>query len=370
MVLPDSVALSTAVSDGGESIRTAPGTGPIALVIDTDRMTPADCHGILYAIKDSHDRGRDVVAVMGDANGAAGVIVLACQGIALVDGATLTGADDEWCKSPSQVSAMAGMLVAVGSVDSTLAERVMGGQSVLSWSAKDGYSVGSAGEVTIAMRGKPVSLDEEELRKTGLGEGAFMSEDEAVNAVSNGSVRTRSASAGGSAPPPGSPGLGGSSGGPGAPPAAATAAPATGPWGLPEDLAKIVEPKLDEYKATLSALKLELDEFLKYYDGRKGNWDSSHRSLQKVWADGANMTRDPDTKLTVQRLQASMREKLTALERTTKWVSLRVKDKTNPLVKQLDSNLEAIKGLRDAFARNKCSLFDANQPLIKTMTVK
>ncbi len=376
---PDYVLLSTAVGDDGESIRSAEGKGSIALVIDTDTLTPAQCQEVLYAMQDAKDGGRDIIAVVHQAKGGSAVVALACQGMALVEGASLLGAEASWCKSAAQADALASMVSKLGGADESLARRVVGGNSVMTWTAKDGFRSTPMGELTIAEQAKAVSIDQVGLQKTGLGAGSYKRERDAIDAVSKGVSGPRAASgavgaagsgAAGTAAP--TPATGGSAAG-GAPAGAAagaTAGTTSGPWGLQGDLVRLVPPKVDEYRTELAALKLELEDFNKYYGGRKGRWDSTHSSLEKVWTAKADMTRDPETKLAVSRLQASMKEKLAALDRITKWIIPKVKDKNNALVKQLTSNLEAVKTMRDAITRNKCSDYDASYPLIKSMSVK
>ena len=359
---PPAIKLSIGTEAAAKAIGAKPAGGTNAILVDVASLGVDGTATILSAIDDLRRAGGTAFAVCpnsaaGIKDGAA-VVALACDALLFVKSAELTGADDGWCTSASRRDDIARKLTALGRIDSLLADRFTTSTKALSWSAKAGFTADDSGSVKLASAGKPIACGAAQLTRVRVAATEYDSVDSALKAIADGKIKPRT-----SAPalPAGGSGLPSAPRNPTVPPTVTP--PPSAPNAPPSPASPSatdpkLAPKLAEYATTLGELKTLLDEFDDYYVGRRGVWTSEHRGLKWVWEDGSEHTRDPDTKVTCQRLQRDIKTKIGALDSLSKVVERIAKDREHPEVVRMKAHKVALDGLKIGIDRNKVSNYE------------
>jgi len=291
------IRMTDVVSSGGDALRQAAGEGDIGMLIDAPNLSATDAHAVVFAVQDAQAAGRDVIAIVEtDVNDGSAVVAAACQGMVTVGGASLTGCSDSWCGSPSRRDALAAQLAQVGGRDRVIADRLLGGTSVLSYSPTQGAQSSAppsgSGSIILAQQGKPMKLDAAALQAISWAGQPQADVASAMAAIAAGQAKVqpkvppRSAGNGSAPTPP--------PGGKAAPPPPAASA-------LPPAAAM----KLAAIKTDLASLKTSIGKFDGYFTGKLGVWDQKSKGLRAVWKTG-EMTKDQATKKVSSDLQKEM----------------------------------------------------------------
>jgi hypothetical protein len=112
------------LSDGTPAqLRSAPTADPVALDIDVATLDAATTEAYLHAIDDRRRSKGLVFAIAGEARDGAAIVALACDGLLLLPGGALVGADGAWCDSASMREDLSEDLRQLGRLDGPLASR-------------------------------------------------------------------------------------------------------------------------------------------------------------------------------------------------------------------------------------------------------
>jgi hypothetical protein len=298
------VLLTDVISSGGDALRQAAGDGDIGMLLDAKNLSLSDAHDVVFAVEDAQAAGRDVIAIVDtDLEDGSAVVAAACQGMVLVGDVSLTGCDESWCGSPSRRASLAAQLAQVGGRDRAIADRLLGGTSVLSYSPTQGAQPtvppSGSGSIILAQQGKPMKLDAAALQAIGWAGQPQADVASAMAAIAAGQAKVqpkvppRSAGKSSAPPPPG----GKTS--PPPSPGGKTAPPPSG--ALPTAAAQ----KLADIQKDLAALKAAILKFNDYFTGKLGVWTEKSKGLREVWKTG-EMTKDQPTKKVSSELQKEM----------------------------------------------------------------
>jgi len=324
-------------------------SSPAVVVVDRASISPGECQDLLSAIDACRKAKRRVVAVCPKlpkpAGGGAAAVAMSCGAIAMVEGASLDGAEDGWCANPAMADQIRSKCAKLGGIDPLLAERLCAATSDLYWSSESGFSSDKS-PVQIAKAGAPITIDHALLRSVGIGASVFPTLEEALAAAEAGSVDWRDpAPRGRSADKPKN---GQKEPRKPAPPARRD----------PAELEKKLQPEIKKYNDALAKLHALQKKFEPYWTGAEGVWTSKHKGLREIWRTGSDHTDHADTRTTCQRLQAEMSAQSTTLLTTADNIVRLARDPEHPAVLRVNSQREPLEKFRDAVKRNKCDLYE------------
>ena len=369
------VSVSAGLSATESAIRDHPRDLPLALFVDTPSISAIETESLLHALEDRRREGGLTVAIVGPVGDGASLVALSCDAMVSLPNARLSGADEQWCTSPSRRDGLVVSVQRLGRVTEPLARRLVETKGAISWEKTGGFQASDAGSLLLAQDGAMLELSSAQLEQTGLSARGYKDLAAASAAIDSRLVRARAAStstvigAGGATPrgrpplpspnPPSTP-----TGSAPSTPATPSSPPASG--GVPVDMAKL-SPKLKEYQTQLSELKSKLAEFDRYYRGVAGVWTTQHKSLKAVWESKTEMTKDKDTKLRCSRLQQDIREIVTRIESITRSIEKICDDKKHADVVRTAAGLETLKQFREAIQRNEVDDYDRYKPLAERL---
>jgi len=352
------VLLTHVVSSDGDALRQAAGDGDIGMLLDAKTLSVSDAHAVVFAIEDAQAAGRDVIAIVNaDLQDGSAVVAAACQGMVMIGDVSLTGCSDSWCSSPSRRASLLAQLTQSGGRDRTIAERLLGGTSALSYSPTQGPHLapvqGGGWSITLARQGKPMKLDVAALHAIHWSGQTQVDVASAMAAIAAGQLKTqpkvptRRAGAGSAAPPPpqGNPA-------PPAPPAGAL------PPAAAIEFANI--------QKDLTTLKATIQKFNGYFTGKVGVWTEKSKSLRDVWK-YKEMTKDKTTADECRNLEQQLRQiaermsgKIETVERSVKGSALPQREKLADLKKHLDGLMGDLKNRRsEGYEERSKKLVDA-----------
>jgi hypothetical protein len=362
------------LSDGTPAqLRSAPTADPVALDIDVATLDAATTEAYLHAIDDRRRSKGLVFAIAGEARDGAAIVALACDGLLLLPGGALVGADGAWCDSASMREDLSEDLRQLGRLDGPLASRFVEAGAVLGWSASGGFNTRPQPDLTVALAGQPARLDSALLRRAAIVFGSAPSPDAAVREIEEGRGRVRASSVGylGSRPAPATPNAPGTPGAPSAPSApAAPPPPPTAPSNTPRVPAAPapsgahnakVAPLVKDYRETLAEFLRSLKEFQGYYTGDSGRW-TTQRGLREVWTAKTGQTRDGVTRTRCERLQRDLKSQIDTMGRLLKNIVKLADDPSHKDIVRMQEHAPTLTQLHDAIDDNDPSLCDAVLP--------
>jgi hypothetical protein len=355
------IRMTDVVSSGGDALRQAAGEGDIGMLIDAPNLSATDAHAVVFAVQDAQAAGRDVIAIVEtDVNDGSAVVAAACQGMVTVGGASLTGCSDSWCGSPSRRDALAAQLAQVGGRDRVIADRLLGGTSVLSYSPTQGAQSSAppsgSGSIILAQQGKPMKLDAAALQAISWAGQPQADVASAMAAIAAGQAKVqpkvppRNAGAASAPPPPG-----GKTSPPPPPPSGA----------LPPAAAK----KLQDIQADLASLKKDIEKFNRLFTGEDGVWDQKSKGLREVWNTG-EMTKHQPTKKDSTDLQDSMRTKASRIERNIRGIKGAAKGVAIPQQAQLKALEDILRTFQASLATDDPDKYSRSSAQVMSTTIK
>ena len=355
------IRMTDVVSSGGDALRQAAGEGDIGMLIDAPNLSATDAHAVVFAVQDAQAAGRDVIAIVEtDVNDGSAVVAAACQGMVTVGGASLTGCGDSWCGSPSRRDALAAQLAQVGGRDRVIADRLLGGTSVLSYSPTQGAQSSAppsgSGSIILAQQGKPMKLDAAALQAISWAGQPQADVASAMAAIAAGQAKVqpkvppRNAGAASAPPPPG-----GKTSPPPPPPSGA----------LPPAAAK----KLQDIQADLASLKKDIEKFNRLFTGEDGVWDQKSKGLREVWNTG-EMTKHQPTKKDSMDLQDSMRTKASRIERNIRGIKGAAKGVAIPQQAQLKALEDILRTFQASLATDDPDKYSRSSAQVMSTTIK
>ena len=355
------IRMTDVVSSGGDALRQAAGEGDIGMLIDAPNLSATDAHAVVFAVQDAQAAGRDVIAIVEtDVNDGSAVVAAACQGMVTVGGASLTGCGDSWCGSPSRRDALSAQLAQVGRRDRVIADRLLGGTSVLSYSPTQGAQSSAppsgSGSIILAQQGKPMKLDAAALQAISWAGQPQADVASAMAAIAAGQAKVqpkvppRNAGAASAPPPPG-----GKTSPPPPPPSGA----------LPPAAAK----KLQDIQADLASLKKDIEKFNRLFTGEDGVWDQKSKGLREVWNTG-EMTKHQPTKKDSMDLQDSMRTKASRIERNIRGIKGAAKGVAIPQQAQLKALEDILRTFQASLATDDPDKYSRSSAQVMSTTIK
>jgi hypothetical protein len=365
--VPEKILLSESMDEVVAKLKAVPasaseskrGVPAHALVLDRETIDASAVSEMLEAISTLRAGRGSVIAVCPKQSGASkdgvAILALACDALVFEKGASLRGAQNDWCADRAEALKIADALGRLGGIDARLARRLVDCTKPLSWTVGAGFDDAGTGKVSLAEAGKPIELTASLLTKVGIKTSEMGSVDDAVKAIENRSVVARTASA---SKPPSTPKTPNSPATPSAPATPAASDPA---------VQTKVDAELAEYAEALSTLKKDLKEFDEFFDGRRGRWTTENKSLKEVWLDKSDNTRDQETKNRCERLQREMKEQISTMGSVVKTVEKLLKDKQHPTCQRLRANQVILDGLKVSFERNKVSDYEKFSPQVDSL---
>ena len=353
------VRLTDVVSSGGDALRQVAGEGDIGMLMDAQSLSVTDAHAAVFAVQDVQAAGRDVIAIVeSDIEDGSAVVAAACQGMVTVGSASLTGCGDAWSGSPSRRDALAAQLAQVGGRDRTIADRLLGGTSALSYSPTQGVQPSAPrgiGSISLAQQGQAMKLDAAALRAmnwTGQPQADVAS---AMAAIAAGQAKVQPKV------PPRNPGAGSAP-----PPPGGKAAPPPPPAGaLPPAAAK----KLQDIQVDLASLKKDIEKFNRLFTGEDGVWDQKSKGLREVWNTG-EMTKHQPTKKDSTELQDSMRTKASRIERNIRGIKGAAKGVAIPQQAQLKALEDILRTFQASLATDDPDKYSRSSAQVMSTTIK
>lgn len=364
------IRMTDVVSSGGDALRQAAGEGDIGMLIDDPNLSVTDAHTVVFAVQDAQAAGREVIAIVeSDVDDGSAVVAAACQGMVTVGGASLTGCGDSWCGSPSRRDALAAQLAQVGGRDRAIADRLLGGTSVLSYSPTQGAQPSvppsGTGSIILAQQGKPMKLDAAALQAIGWAGQPQADVASAMAAIAAGQAKVqpkvppRNAGAASAPPPPG----GRTS--PPPPPGGKTSPPPPPAGTLPPAAAK----KLQDIQSDLASLKKDIEKFNRLFTGEDGVWDQKSKGLREVWNTG-EMTKHQPTKKDSMDLQDSMRTKASRIERNIRGIKGAAKGVAIPQQAQLKALEDILRTFQASLATDDPDKYSRSSAQVMSTTIK
>ena len=364
------IRMTDVVSSGGDALRQAAGEGDIGMLIDAPNLSATDAHAVVFAVQDAQAAGRDVIAIVEtDVNDGSAVVAAACQGMVTVGGASLTGCSDSWCGSPSRRDALAAQLAQVGGRDRVIADRLLGGTSVLSYSPTQGAQSSAppsgSGSIILAQQGKPMKLDAAALQAISWAGQPQADVASAMAAIVAGQVKTqpkvppRSSGTGSPPPPPG-----GKTSPP--PPAGSNTAPPPPPAGALPAAAAAGLASVQKDLTTLKAALVKLD---CYFTGGCGVWTENSKSLRDVWKN-KDMTKDQTTARSCIDLQAESVAIADRMLRSIESVKRAAKGSAFPQREELASLEKSLRTIMGDIKQNRSRGFEASSKRIIETDIK